>query len=348
MRGLSVLLAAGAFALLWTASASAQPVLKATGTVARELPEPTVTLRPAPGLEDLAQRVAAVLELRTGHAVEVGDHPPPGLEEAVPAGHVALAFTGEGSIRVVLGTTGGGSFQATVEVDGASSPDARAIALAVEALRDEAVDAAGEAERAQSQAAAVPAPPQPTPVARAAVDLPPPQPAGDRLFSNVDPLVFVRAYGGASTSSSAPMTGLGLGAGLCVLKQCLVIAADFPLGVAEGSADDVRYQYMTFLSGFYSRPFSFGAFTPGAQIGFLTRVGHFRRDMGLDDKSLETDLGARGSLELAWEVLGDMDVMAEGGVDATLDRHEVYVGDVMATRGDRWSPWLQTAVRYRP
>lgn len=317
-------------------------MLKATGAAARALPGPVLTLRPATGLEDLAQRVAGVLELRTGHPVEVGDAPPPGLAEAVPAGHVALADTGTGSIRVVLGMLGGGSYDATVEVDGARAPDARAVALAVEALRDEAIDATRESAAADAAAASALREDDVTRADR------PDSPGRAKLLGNVDPLVYARAYGGASTASNAPMTGLGLGAGLCVLAQCLVLAADFPVGIADGSPDDVRYRYMTFLSGFYSRPFSFGSFTPGAQIGFLTRLGHFRRDMGLRDDSLETDLGARGSLELAWEALGDLDVMAEGGVDVTLDRHELYVGETMATRGDRWSPWLQTAIRYRP
>jgi hypothetical protein len=47
-------------------------------------------------------------------------------------------------------------------------------------------------------------------------------------------------------------------------------------------------------------------------------------------------------------MLADVDLMAETGVDLTLDRHEVYTEEGMVTRGERWSPWLQAAVRYRP
>lgn len=339
-------------AVLAPATGAAQQALKATGEAVRDLPGPELTLRPGPGLEELAARVAAVLELRTGHPIEVGEPPPPGVLEAVPAGHVALADTGEGSIRVVLGTPGGRSFTATVELDGARAPDARAVALAVEALRDEAVDAASAAPRASEPAAPAESVVASGPAAAVTArdtGAEAPRPTGiRRLFGDVDPLVFLRAYGGASTSSTVPMTGLGLGAGMCVQRECLVIAADFPLGVADGSVDDLRYRYMTFLSGFYSRPFSFGSLTPGASIGFLTRLGHFRRDMGLDDDSLDTDLGARGALEVAWEMLADVDLMAEGGADLTIDRHQVAVADGMATRGDRWTGWLQTAIRYRP
>jgi hypothetical protein len=110
----------------------------------------------------------------------------------------------------------------------------------------------------------------------------------------------------------------------------------------------VRYRYPTFLSGFYSRPFSFGRFTPGASIAFLTRLGHFDADMGMSDRTLSTDLGARGSLELGFEVVRGLDLMTEGGMDVTLDRQQMATNGQLRNRGDRFSPWLQGALRYRP
>ena len=61
------------------------------GSSRRRCRQPLLTLRPQPELRRLAEEVAAVLELRTGQRVEVGSPPPPGLLEAVPTGHVALA-----------------------------------------------------------------------------------------------------------------------------------------------------------------------------------------------------------------------------------------------------------------
>ena len=110
---------------------------------------------------------------------------------------------------------------------------------------------------------------------------------------------------------------------------------------------DVRYRYPTFISGFYARPFSFGAFTPGASVGFLTRLGHFQADMGYKDTGLDTDLGARGSVELAWEMVSGLDLMTEAGVDVTLDRQRLGTAELVRNRGDRWSPWAQLALRYR-
>src|SRR3989442_12994783 len=93
-------------------TAHAQRALQATRVETRTLPAPLLTLRPQPGLRHLAQEVAAVLELRTGQRVEVGDPPPPGLLEAVPTGHVAMARQ-DHAVLLVLGASGGRSFEPT-------------------------------------------------------------------------------------------------------------------------------------------------------------------------------------------------------------------------------------------
>jgi hypothetical protein len=287
-----------------------------------------------------------VLELRSGRRVFVGDEPPPVVLEAVPAGHVALAES-PGGVRVVLGAASGAYFDATVGVSGNGSPDARALALAVEALRDRAAEPS-PADEPQAPLDALETPERPHGARtepRRDVHLH--ETGGRGLLRGVSPLVYARMYGGASTVSSAPMTGVGVGAGLCVDRQCLVIAGDVPLLVADGEPTDLRYRYVTLSSSFYSRPLSFGDFTPGASLGLVTRIGYFGRDMGIDDDSLDTDLGVRGSLELAWEAATGLDLMTEGGLDLTIDRHELN-GSRMVPRGDRWSPWLQGALRYRP
>src|SRR5262249_4124867 len=129
----------------------------------------------------------------------------------------------------------------------------------------------------------------------------------------------------------------------------LFVAGELPATTGSTEHLDVRYRYPTFLSGFYTRPFSFGRFTPGASVGFLTRLGHFEADMGMKDTGLDTDLGVRGSLELGFEVVSGVDIMAEGGMDWTLDRNRMSSSeDRLKDRGDRFSPWLQAALRYRP
>jgi hypothetical protein len=159
--------------------------------------------------------------------------------------------------------------------------------------------------------------------------------------------VFARIYSGASNASTGPRLGIGAGLGLCVIGQCLFVLGDVPMQLGEPSSLDARYEYTTFAAGFYSRPFRLGDLTPGASVGFLTRVGRFGRDMGLEEDELQTDLGVRGTLELAYELLRGFDLMAEGGVDWTLDRLNVGRGNDLRRRVDLVSPWMQGVVRYR-
>lgn len=357
--------------LVWLATAAplalpglaqAQSALAAAAVDAHRLPPPALSLRPSPELRTLAEQVAGVLELRTGQRVVVGDAPPPELLEAVPTGHVALALR-DGEVLLVLGAPGGRSFETSLRVPGQDvATDARAVALALEALRDEATDLARTGSPTVPVAAApmpsvaepeLEAPPQSVSVAQLQRPIrddvePMEERSRDEFLPAVEPLIYLKAYGGASSASATFMTGLGAGLGLCVRGHCLFIGGELPAQFGNPGLRDVRYRYPTFTSGFYTRPFRFGAFTPGASVGFLTRLGHFDQDMGLGDTGLATDLGARGSLELSWEMFKNFDLMGEGGVDLTIDHHRVSVGDTYADRADRWSPWAQLAIRYRP
>lgn len=326
--------------------------------VARVPVRSAFTLRPQPGLEALAGEVAAVLELRSGARVEVGAAPPPGLLEAVPEGHIALARTPTG-VRLVLGAVGGRSLGAEIEIaPGADEVDPRSIALAVESLNDAALDHAHADRRRMGGG-------EPTGAADAATSTEGGAPSARRsamlrdegalvpggfskpnFLEDIQLLTFARAYSGATTASTSLESGIGAGMGLCAVGHCLYLAAEMPLSTA--SAQDIRYRYPTFSSIFYSRPFRFGDFTPGASIGLLTRVGHFRNDMGLPGNGLDTDLGARGSVELAWAVHSRLDVIAEAGGDYALDRFLLSTGGSEVSRGDRWSPWMQASVRFRP
>ena len=339
--------------------ASAQHTLGATRVRPGPL-APVLTLRPEPALRELAVEVAAVLELRTGERVEVGDAPPPELLEAVPVGHVAMALR-DGVVLLVLGGPAGRSLDAEVQVGDHPDPSyARAVALAAEDLRDTAIElarTAGVVEAALAPASPVgparaatvesrgPAPGLAGPVDRGGDGA---QGEGDGLFGGgVDPLILVRVYSGASTDSESPAAGIGAGLGLCVHRHCLLLGAELPL-LVSGQSLDVRYRYPTFTSGFYSQPLVFEHFALGGSLGFLTRVGHFRADMGLRDEGLDTDLGARASLELAYTPTAGFDVLAESGADYTIDRHQLGTGERILRRGDRFSPWGQLALRVRP
>jgi hypothetical protein len=124
-----------------------------------------------------------------------------------------------------------------------------------------------------------------------------------------------------------------------------LVTAEYPIGSPNDASapNDVRYRYLTFASGFYARPFDFGAVTPGAGIAFVTRVGSVQ-----GPASLTTDLGLRGTLELAWRALENTDILVEGGLDLALDQARSRTGYAVTYRGDRWTPWLQLALRFCP
>jgi hypothetical protein len=315
-----------------------------------------LTLRPAAGLELLAQRVSRVLALRFGAGtIRVAGPPPPGLIEAVPAGHLALAREGD-RVHLVLGAAFGASFEASLPLGKlASEPDVRSLALAVEALRDRVLEAADRANEP-------PLSPQPS-AARNAKDTQadgsprdrgtmPSLPIGNESPHEVKPMFFVRAYSGASNESKGPRMGIATGGGLCVQGYCLVIGFESPLPyVLEASATDVRYRYPTITSSFYTRPWQFGIFAPAASIGFLSRVGYFRRDMGIsqnNNEGLDTDLGVRGALEGSFALGGAFELTSEFGLDYALDRWQLGSGETVTQRGDRATVWAQAGIRLRP
>ena len=174
--------------------------------------------------------------------------------------------------------------------------------------------------------------------------------AGD-VRQEVKPMFFVRAYSGASNESAGPRMGIATGGGLCVQGHCLVIGFESPLPyVLQASATDVRYRYPTITSSFYSRPWQFGIFAPAASIGFLSRVGYFRRDMGIaaNSEGLDTDLGVRGALEGSFALGGAFELTSELGLDYALDRWVLGSGENVMRRGDRATVWAQAGLRLRP
>jgi hypothetical protein len=327
-----------------------------------------LTLRPASGMELLASRVVRVLALKFGQgSIRVGGPPPPGLLEAVPAGHLALARDGD-RVRLVLGAAFGAFFEASVPLaKPASVPDVRSLALAVEALRDRVIEAAertNQAHHAGASAHSQPqAQPEPQPAAagaRSTVRAGPATrdrgeitlPRGEgEVPRAVQPMFYVRMYTGASLESDGPKMGFGTGGGLCVEGHCLVIGLESPFpGVLEAGPTDVRYRYPTITSSFYTRPWQFGIFAPAASVGFLSRIGYFNRDMGVPTEStgLDTDLGVRTTLEGAIALGGAFELTSEFGMDYALDRWQLGTGSTVARRGDRATLWTQAGIRVRP
>jgi hypothetical protein len=352
--------------LLGAASAAnAQSALAATQPDSSRLLAPArLTLRPEPALRELSAQVAEVLELRGAAAVAVGEPPPPGLPEAVPAGHVAMLRCAD-RLQLVIGVSGGRSIEATVQFtsDGAL-PDPRSLALAVESLEDAATEQARAAPQGETAPglAAEPEPPlleDGSSVEAFDAQAGPPRDRGadaadaaEASTDGIQALIHARSYVGGSPASTGAVLGLATGVGLCAIGYCLVIQGEFPVNGDNTSPHDVRYRYMTFGAGLHAQPLRFGRLLPAANLLLITRMGHFGRDMGMptadSGQGLDTDLGARASLELGVELFNRFDGLFETGVDLTIDGWQVNGGGSTLERGERAVPWVQAGVRYRP
>lgn len=416
---------------LWLQAAlgAAQPAtaLRATAPLSEMDPADYLVLEPAlPQLHELAASVATVLELRNG-TVLIGVVPVTAADRMAP-GHIRITMD-EDCVLLAMAVAQGEVRELPLPLDrDGTAPDPRAVALAIETLRDPwlvadedeleldpsqdtllpGVDAArepavqplppdveAELEEAMAvgnRAAEAGLPSEATEPFGDSAGLPDadgtePVPrderyratqgavqlhardrhdtAGDPYFADerldphqpatrsvgvlrpVRPFFYARAYSGASSFSRGPQLGVATGAGLCAVGHCLVLSTEVP--VTNSQVMDLRYRYVTFLASFYSRPWRWGRFTPGASLGFLSRLGYLSQDMGLaNGDGLETDLGARASVELAFSLYDYVDLMVESGVDVPLDQVRVGIGGTTDPRVQRLSPWLQLAIRVRP
>jgi hypothetical protein len=334
--------------------------LAVVGTASAQ--EPALVLRPAQDLRRVAERVQRVLSQRIGVPVEVGQPPPPEVIEAVPVDHVAMVLA-EGFVRLVIGASQGRSFATDLELRRPSSEaSVRAIALAIESLLDAARQAPGITPPEQLASGLVEeegeirtrwrmirpfegrAHPWRTP------ERPP----------LAKPTLFARFLAGVSGERGTPLFGVGLGLGLCVEDDCAVLEGDLPFTEQRGDASDgafALYRFVAFSMRFQWRPefARFGDFIPGATFGLVTRVGSIR--LGREKISAartETDLGVRGTVEIAWRFFPRFELVLEVGLDAAIDRAEFIrpprTGGPVETifLEDRFTPWGMFSFRLRP
>jgi hypothetical protein len=327
-------------ALVAASPASAQEVIAAAAEGSETREEPIV-LRPAPELRRLSQRVAHTIHRRTGTPVAVGEEPPPEILEAVPAHHVAIARreANPDEIRVVYGGEEGISYGTTVFLPRLSGDAAvRAIALAIEALSDAAADGpppeeADEGSPWVTHYTLISAIPRPEPVEAIA-----------------KPTIFIRLLFGYSPTREKVLIGPGAGLGLCVGPHCVVLEGDLPLIPDEATANDgatISYRPVNVSIRGQFRPNWSNTWIPGASIGFVTRIGNASIE-GTDTSQTVSNLGIRGTLELAWRFIPRFEWVIEAGVDVAISRAQfVRYGEVVALE-DFWTPWFVTSFRLRP
>ncbi|HJL18480.1 MAG TPA: hypothetical protein RMH99_22640 [Sandaracinaceae bacterium LLY-WYZ-13_1] len=340
--------------LLCPARAGAQDADGALPVLAADRP---LTLRPRPPLRALAQRASRSLALRLDVAVAVGADAPPEVLEAVPEGHVGLAFD-DGGLRVVLAGPGGQVYRTALPLDLGDAGAARAVALAVESLRDAALDGppTGTASRRTYTLADGR---EVTWIYREREGgLHGPTPL---IEANAKPLVALGFLAGGSTERGTLLLGPRLGLGLCLRGQCLVLEGDLPVLADESVACDgrrIRYRPVTLALRVLLRPVVQDELSFAIGAGVLTRFG-LASLVDVDVSRITTNFGLRAGVEGAWRFAGPFELVLEGGVDFAVSparlvrrprpRPGVRCPDVEAILvEDVLTVWGQLAVRLRP
>lgn len=323
-------------------------------------PDEPLTLRPSADLSRFGAAVARTLSLRMAVPVRIGEPPPSDIPEAVPSGHVALSRR-EGTIELVLAGPHGHIYRSEVPLGrGRGSAAVRSVALAIEALRDAAIDGP---------------PPGAVPTAtRRTFERggqrvtwiyleregglfglrPPPQPEAKPLLS------VGMAFG--VTEGLHALVGTRVGLGLCLLEGCLAIEGDIPLVPVNNAACDgriIEYRPFVLAMRLSLRPWSIeDRFFFGFSAGLTARLG-MASLIDVEADRITTDVGVRGGLEMAWRIAPPFEIAFEIGADA----HVAPAEFVRRTRPppdvdcpfmetilveDRVTGWAALVLRVRP
>ncbi|MBX3245587.1 MAG: hypothetical protein KF901_00215 [Myxococcales bacterium] len=290
-----------------------------------------LVLRPAEGLRPLAVAVRGELWRRAGLRAELGEAPPPGLEEAVPSGHVALTER-DGALFLGVGAAGGATHVAAIEIAVDARPEtARTVALAIESLLDESFEPPLAARPARSAQTIF-------------VEYEHERPPRESAL----PTVYLRVLLGWSPTREQLLIGPGAGFGLCVGLHCVVLEAELPLLADERPQSDgalLRYRALTATVRGQARVMLGARVTGALGLGLLTRIGI--ASLAAERQSISA-FGVRSSVELAWRVAGPFEVVVEGGVDAMVGPMSSVTGPRDVVLEDRWTPWAVLSARLRP
>jgi hypothetical protein len=314
-------------------------------------PEQVLVLRPAPSLRAIAIDVREILALRAPVSVVLGEPTPEGAPDLVNTGEVGIAVTdarttqeilegrteGDMRVRVVLGAPDRVTYATELTTSQALPTSARSIALAILALRDSALVGRDPSEPIDPDAPAY------------TYRVPHDGPLGPlpSLTPSVRPAFVLRFLVGASAARGTALVGFGLGVGLCLRRDCLLLEADLPLLYEERNTDARhRIDYRPSVLGlrFMLRPITIGDVSLGFGIGAIVRVGNAHV---LDMTTTVTTAGVRGTLVGAWEFVDRMEWLIELGVDAALELARLSAPGVVLLE-DVVTPWAVLALRIRP
>lgn len=298
--------------VLPVASASAQWVNDVPEDVPHLAADTPVVIRPARGAREFAAEVVHVLEVRLDVGVSLGEEAHGALIEAVPAGHVGLLLDGVRAQVVVAGPEAQ-VFRSNLELSGTVAERVRAVALAIETLRDAAVRGPPPGHRSgrsyshdEQEVGYI----YNSPRAGLFGELP-------EIEALAKPTVYLGVLGGVSTERLTALIGPRLGLGLCLSDHCVVIEGDLPVIPDTSVACDgrqIEYRAVTLSLRFQLRPLVVGDWSLALDFGILTRFG-VANLVGVDAGQLTTNFGVRTGIETAWRFAGPMELVLELGVD---------------------------------
>lgn len=250
--------------------------------------------------------------------MHVGEPPPPHIPEAVPCGHVAMTRDGS-TIVLVLAGPEGQTYRSDVSVHASGGTAAvRSVALAIEALRDAALDG--------PPAGALPTSTRRTFEHRGQVVMwtwvyleregglfGPPRPR--QLEAR--PAFYLGGVLGLGTERMNAMVGPRLGLAVCLSESCLALETDVPTLPQESASCDgrsVQYRPVTLGVRLSLRPFDIDdVLFFGFGFGFFGRFGIVHLP---DRNRMSTDLGIRSGVEVAWRLTSAVELGFELGADA--------------------------------
>lgn len=282
----------------------------------------------------LARAVARTLSIRMAVGVSVGEAAPPAVLAAVPSGHCAMAID-DTEVELVLAGPEGQVFRTIVSLEGIRGRAVvRAVALAVEALRDVALEGPppGTASR---RTVTVHGDRQVTWIYL--------EPDGglfgprERIEATAKPLVYLGFLGGVSTERLTPQLAPRIGFGLCQDTWCALIEGDLPAFAEETVACDgrrIQYRPVTLSLRLLLRPITIDDVSLAFGMGILTRFG-LANLVGVDASRLTTNFGLRGSIEIAWRVASPLEIVFDAGLDA-------HTSPAVLTRFPRPPPGVRT------
>jgi hypothetical protein len=322
---------------LWSARALGQEA-PARGVVGALPAEQALVLRPAPSLETIATEVREILALRAPVPVVLGEPTPEGAPDLVNAAEVGISVTdarttqeilegrsaGDMRVRIVLGAPDRVTYATELTTSQALPTSARSIALAILALRDSAL-----VGRDPSVPVDGPLGPLPS------------------LTPSIRPALVFRFLVGASVARSTALVGFGLGVGLCLRRDCLLLEADLPLLFDESDRDarrSIDYRPSALGLRVMLRPLVVDDVSFGFAIGPILRLGNASV---LDATWTVTTAGMRGTLAGAWEFVDRVEWLVELGLDAALELARLSVAGLVI-REDVVTPWAVLALRLRP